>query len=696
LFYLPSEKNNLVYLCHPFLYIIIVFKIKKTILFMSAFLLFAACSKKQGERPEDFANDTFEFVADRFADIEIMRYRVDGWDDLSLQQKELVYYLSEAARAGRDIIFDQNCKYNLQIRSALDTIVSQYGGDKTCENWQKFIVYAKRFWFSNGMHHHYSNDKFFPECPKEYFGKLMDSTMHLDKAARTQLLDIIYNPKVAPKRLSQDTGKDLVTNSAVNFYEGVTQKEVERYYADLKAADTGADPERPVAYGLASKVVKEDGKVTEVPFTMLYAKQIQKIIYWLQKASEVAENDAQKAHILKLIEFYRTGDLKTWDDYNILWAEDTKSEVDYVNGFIEVYTDPLGQKATWEGLANFKDKVSSERSAIISQNAQWFEDHSPIDDMFKKKSVKGVEAKAIVVAQLGGDCYPATPIGINLPNSNWIRKEHGSKSVTIENLMYAYHKAGMKNGVMQEFYYSDEEINRAERYGYQTDKLQVDLHECLGHGSGQMLYGIEEGALKNYHSVIEEARADLFSLYYIGDPKMVELGLLPDTAAYKACYYKYIVNGKMLQTNRIKLGDNFTEAHMQNRALITNWCIDNDYDGEIFEVETRDGKTYIRIKDYEKLRKLFGKLLAEVQKIKSTGSYEAAKVLVEQYGVKIDKKLHKEVKSRYEKLNVAPYGGFLNPDFIIEKDGETIKDIKISYPTDYIKQMLQYDDSSKK
>ena len=669
----------------------IVSLIKKTILFMSAFLLVAACSKKQGERPEDFANDTFEFVADRFADIEIMRYRVDGWDDLSLQQKELVYYLSEAARAGRDIIFDQNCKYNLQIRSALDTIVSQYGGDKTCENWQKFIVYAKRFWFSNGMHHHYSNDKFFPECPKEYFGKLMDSTMHLDKAARTQLLDIIYNPKVAPKRLSQDTGKDLVTNSAVNFYEGVTQKEVERYYADLKAADTGADPERPVAYGLASKVVKEDGKVTEVPFNVLYAKQIQKITYWLQKASEVAENDAQKTHILKLIEFYRTGDLKTWDDYNILWAEDTKSEVDYVNGFIEVYTDPLGQKATWEGLANFKDKVSSERSAIISQNAQWFEDNSPIDDMFKKKSVKGVEAKAIVVAQLGGDCYPATPIGINLPNSNWIRKEHGSKSVTIENLMYAYHKAGMKNGVMQEFYYSDEEIKRAERYGYQTDKLQVDLHECLGHGSGQMLYGIEEGALKNYHSVIEEARADLFSLYYIGDPKMVELGLLPDTAAYKACYYKYIVNGKMLQTNRIKLGDNFTEAHMQNRALITNWCIDNDYDGEIFEVETRDGKTYIHIKDYEKLRKLFGKLLAEVQKIKSTGSYEAAKVLVEQYGVKIDKKLHKEVKSRYEKLDVAPYGGFLNPDFIIEKDGETIKDIKISYPTDYINQMLQYD-----
>lgn len=658
---------------------------------MSSVMIFTACSKKQGERPEDFANDTFEFVADRFADLQILRYRVDGWDELSLQQKELIYYLAEASRAGRDIIFDQNCKYNLQIRNALDTIITQYNGDKNCEDWQNFIVYAKRFWFSNGMHHHYSNDKFFPECSKEYFKKIVDSTMHLDKTARTHLIDIIYNPKIAPKRLSQNDNKDLVALSSANFYEGVTQKEVEKYYADLKAADTEADPERPVAYGLNTKVVKQDGKITEIPFNVLYSKPIQKIIYWLQKASEVAENEQQKSHILKLIEFYKNGNLKTWDDFNILWAEDNKSEVDYVNGFIEVYTDPLGQKGTWEGLVNFKDEQSSKRSSTISENAQWFEDHSPIDNMFKKKSVKGVEAKAIIVAQLGGDCYPATPIGINLPNSNWIRKEHGSKSVTIENLMYAYHKASLKNGVMQEFYYSDEEIKRAERYGYQTDKLQVDLHECLGHGSGQMLYGIDEGLLKNYHSVIEEARADLFSLYYIGDDKMVELELLPDTNAYKACYYKYIINGMMLQTNRIELGGKITEAHMQNRALITNWCIDNDFNDEVFEIGTRDGKTYIRIKDYRKLRQLFGKLLAEVQKIKSTGNYEAAKVLVEQYGIKIDKKIHKEVKERYGQLDVAPYAGFLNPDFIIEKENGKIKDIKLVYPNDYIKQMLEYD-----
>lgn len=667
--------------------------LKKIFLMMSAALMFASCAEKQGETPQDFASDTFEFVVDRFADIEIMRYRVDNWETLSLQQKELIYYLAEAARAGRDIIFDQNCKYNLQVRDALDTIVENYDGDKNCAQWQQFMVYAKRFWFSNGMHHHYSNDKFFPECSKAYFSGLIEQTMHLDKDTRAQLVDIVYNPKIAPTRLSQDPKKDLVANSAVNFYDGVSQKEVEQFYADLKAADKNADPERPVAYGLNSKVVKQDGIVSEVSFNQLYAKQIQKIIYWLQKAVSVAENSQQKEHILKLIEFYQTGDLKTWDDYNILWAKDVASDVDYVNGFIEVYTDPLGRKATWEGLVDFKDKASSERASTISKNAQWFEDHSPIDDMFKKKEVKGVEAKAIVVAQLGGDCYPATPIGINLPNSNWIRKEHGSKSVTIENLMYAYHKAGMKNGVVPEFYYSDEEIARAEKYGYQTDKLQVDLHECLGHGSGKMLAGIDDGMLKNYHSVIEEARADLFSLYFIGDPKMVELGLLPDTDAYKACYYKYILNGKMLQTNRIELGNNITQAHMQNRALIANWCIENDYLGEVFEMVVKDKKSYIRIKDYEKLRMMFGKLLAEIQKIKSTGDYAAAKAIVEQYAVKIDQKMHKEVKTRYAALDVAPYGGFINPEFIIEKEGEKIVDIKISYPKDYVAQMLKYDHS---
>lgn len=648
--------------------------------------------------------DNFEFVVDRFADIEIMRYRVDNWDQLSLSQKKLIYYLSEAARCGRDITFDQNCKYNLYVRHYLDEIVRNYQGDTTNTDWQNFMVYVKRFWFSNGMHHHYSNDKFYPEVSKEYFGMLLDSavfknnstekaTAKAAKETRKQLLDIIYNHNIAPKRIEQDTKKDLIANSAVNFYEGVTQKEVEKYYDKLQKNDQLADSARPIAYGLNTKVVKEKGKIKEIPYSLNgeYAPAIQEIVGWLQKAVTVAENEAQKAHLNKLISYYETGNLKTWDDYNVLWVQDVRSNVDYVNGFIEVYTDPMGKKATWEAVVNFKDEISSKRTSLISSNAQWFEDNSPIDNMFKKKKVKGVEAKAIIVAQLGGDCYPATPIGINLPNSNWIRKEYGSKSVTMENIMYAYSQASMKNGVLQEFYFSEEEIARAEKYGYQTDKLQVDLHECLGHGSGQMLAGVTDGMLKNFHSTIEEARADLFSLYYIGDSTMVKLKLLPDYEAYKACYYKYILNGFMLQLNRVDLGKNITQAHMQNRALIANWCLAHDSDGAL-EIVTRNNKKYLKINDYQKLRLLFGELLAEIQKIKSTGDYEAAKLLVENLAVKPDKEMHKEIKSRYEKLNVAPYGGFINPDFVVDRSGENITNIHIVYPTDYTQQMLQYDE----
>ncbi len=657
-------------------------------------------SDKEGALNKDA--DNFEFVVDRFADVQIMRYKVDNWDQLSLQQKELVYYLSEAARCGRDIIFDQNCKYNLYVRHYLDEIVRNFKGDTTTLDWKNFMVYTKRFWFSNGMHHHYSNDKFFPEVSKEYFGMLLDSTVFKNttpenkktvKESRTKIMDVIFNPKIAPKRISQDTKKDLVANSAVNFYEGVTQKEVETYYDQLKKNDTQANPDRPISYGLNTKVVKEKGKVVEIPYSLNgeYAPAIKQIVFWLQKAVTVAENEAQKNHLNKLISFYQTGDLKTWDEYNVLWVQDVESHVDYVNGFIEVYTDPMGKKATWESVVDFKDLKSTERTAAISKNAQWFEDNSPIDAMFKKKQVKGVEAKAIIVAQLGGDCYPSTPIGINLPNANWIRKEYGSKSVTMENIMYAYNQASMKTGVLQEFYFSDEEIQRAEKYGYETDKLQVDLHECLGHGSGQMLPGVDDGMLKNFHSTIEEARADLFSLYYIADPKMVDLKLLPNNEAYKSCYYKYILNGLMLQLNRIELGKDITQAHMQNRALIANWCLAHDTGGT-FEITSRGDKTFLKIKDYTKLRKLFGELLAEIQTIKSTGDYNAAKLLVENYAIKIDPNLHKEVKSRYAVLDVAPYGGFINPDFVVEKSDNKITDIKIVYPTNYTQQMLQYDD----
>lgn len=675
---------------------------KKIIILLAlATTLFSACKNPENQPVNDDVD--FDFVIDRFADIEIMRYRVDDWDSLSLQQKELVYYLSQAACCGRDILFDQNCEANLLVKSTIDNIFQSYNGDKNNEDWMNFVVYAKRFWFSNGIHHHYANDKFFPEISREYFISLLDNSnqneFELDdyqsfEEFKNDIVDIVFNPERYPNKICQNTDVDLVKNSAVNFYSGVSEKEVESYYQQLKSNFPSADPERAISYGLNSKLIKNaDGQVVEDVYKAdgLYGKAIKQIIYWLEKAAAVAENPAQKAHIEKLMEFYTNGDLKTWDDYNILWVQDTISQVDYVNGFIEVYNDPLGQKGAWEGLVNYKDFKNNKRTEIISENAQWFEDHSPIEDQFKKKTVKGVIAKVITVAQLGGDSYPAPPIGINLPNANWIRKDYGSKSVTIENLMYAYDQARQSNGVGAEFYYSDEEAELIQKYGYVSDNLQVDMHECLGHGSGQMLPGVSDAALKNYHSVIEETRADLFSLYYIADPQMVKLGLLPDNDAYKACYYKYILNGLMLQLNRIELGNEITEAHMRNRAIIARWCLENGQADHVVELMKRDDKTFVKINDYEKLRQLFGKLLSEIQTIKSTGNYAQAKQMVEKYGIKIDADLHREVKDRYALLDIAPYGGFVNPTFDVKEKEGKIVDIQLVYPNSFVDQMLEYD-----
>lgn len=672
------------------------------VIFMILLAIFSSCNRPRPVPATTSENmDDFNYVIDRFADVEIMRYTVDDWDELTLQQKTLVYYLSEAALCGRDILYDQNCRYNLAVKATIDNIINTYSGNKNTDEWIQFLVYAKRFWFSNGIHHHYGNEKFFPEISEEYFGNLLALSSQHDlpyeedesfEDFSKRITDIIFNPRIAPVKIAHNG--DLVSRSAVNFYEGVTQYEVENFYALLKKNDKQANPERPVSYGLNSKVIKnEAGKVVEVPYMMgrLYSDAIERIIYWLEKAITVAENEIQKLHIQKLIEYYQTGDLKVWDEYNVLWVTDVDSHVDYVNGFIEVYSDPLGRKATWEAMVNFKDVKNSERTVIISQNAQWFEDHSPVSSEFKKREVKGVAAKVIIAAQLGGDCYPATPIGINLPNANWIRKDFGSKSVTIHNIMYAYDQARMQSGYAYEFYNSEYEVGLQEKYGFLTENIQVDLHECVGHGSGQMLPGVDDDALKNYHSAIEETRADLFSLYFIADPKMVELGLLPNEEAYYACYYKYIMNGLMLQLNRIEPGNVITQSHMRNRAIIARWCYEAGLEDNVIEMFKRDNKTYVVINDYEKLRDLIGQLLREVQRIKSTGDYNAARKLVENYGVKIDPELHKEIRSRYALLDVAPYGGFVNPVFVPVMKNDQIVDIEIEYVDNYTQQMLYYD-----
>lgn len=646
----------------------------------------ALCSCSQGEKK---TQDTdFHYLLDEFADLKVIRFRVPGWDNLSLRQKEYAYHLSEAAKLGRDITWDQYCKWNLPIRHVVEDILNEYEGDRECADFQNFTVYAKRLFFANGIHHHYSEDKFFPECPKEYFRSLMEAVGDGEQA--TELLEVIYSPDIYPQRRSTSKTGDIVELSAVNFYDGVTREEVDKYYNSMM------DPndKTPISYGLNTKVVKEDGKVVEKPWKVggIYGPALEKICAELEKAAAVAETDLQKEAIGKLVEYYRTGDLKTWDDFNIDWVQDTVGTIDFINGFIEDYDDPLGRKATWEGYVNMKDSAASARTEVLSANAQWFEDNSPVDPRFRKPHVKGVSAKVVDGITLAGATYPATPIGINLPNADWIRRDYGSKSVTIANITHAYDYAAQESpkSTLTEFAYDQAEIDAYKQYGSYTDEIHTDLHECLGHGSGQLLPGVSSTALGEYQSTLEEARADLFGLYYMADPKLVELGIMPNAEAYKPAYSNYIRNGLFVQFTRVELGKQNTEAHMQNRKLIAEWCYEKGAARGIIEKKMRDGKTYFVVNDYEALRGLFAELLAEIQRIKSEGDYAAGKNLVETYAVNIDPQLHKEVLERYAALNLKPYGGFVNPDIVpVEKDGKVV-DYKIVYVDNYLQQQLDY------
>lgn len=662
---------------------------------VTALSLLTAC----GGNPKTTAEaEKFDYTVEQFADLQILRYRVPGFEDLSLKQKELVYYLTEAALQGRDILFDQNGKYNLTIRRMLEAVYTGYKGDKNTPDFKAMEVYLKRVWFSNGIHHHYGSEKFVPGFTPEFFRQAVQSvdaaTLPLAEGQTVEQLceevfPVIFDPTVMPKRVNQAAGEDLVLTSACNYYDGVTQQEAEDFYNALK----NPQDETPVSYGLNSRLVKEDGKIQEKVWKVggLYGQALEKIVYWLKKAEGVAETPEQKAVIAKLMEFYETGDLKTFDEYAILWVKDLNSRIDFVNGFTESYGDPLGMKASWESLVNFKDLEATQRTELISGNAQWFEDHSPVDGQFKKEKVKGVSAKVITAAILAGDLYPATAIGINLPNANWIRSHHGSKSVTIGNITDAYNKAAHGNGFNEEFVYSDAELQLIDKYADVTDELHTDLHECLGHGSGKLLPGVDPDALKAYGSTIEEARADLFGLYYVADPKLVELGLTPSADAYKAQYYTYLMNGLMTQLVRIEPVNNVEEAHMRNRQLIARWVYEKGAAEKVVELVKKDGKTYVVINDYEKVRDLFGRLLAEIQRIKSTGDYAGAHDLVEAYAVKVDPALHAEVLERYKKLNLAPYKGFVNPKYeaVTDADG-TITDVTVTYDEGYAEQMLRY------
>ena len=662
---------------------------------VTALSLLTAC----GGNPKTTAEaEKFDYTVEQFADLQILRYRVPGFEDLSLKQKELVYYLTEAALQGRDILFDQNGKYNLTIRRMLEAVYTGYKGDKNTPDFKAMEVYLKRVWFSNGIHHHYGSEKFVPGFTPEFFRQAVQSvdaaTLPLAEGQTVEQLceevfPVIFDPTVMPKRVNQAAGEDLVLTSACNYYDGVTQQEAEDFYNALK----NPQDETPVSYGLNSRLVKEDGKIQEKVWKVggLYGQALEKIVYWLKKAEGVAETPEQKAVIAKLMEFYETGDLKTFDEYAILWVKDLNSRIDFVNGFTESYGDPLGMKASWESLVNFKDLEATQRTELISGNAQWFEDHSPVDGQFKKEKVKGVSAKVITAAILAGDLYPATAIGINLPNANWIRSHHGSKSVTIGNITDAYNKAAHGNGFNEEFVYSDAELQLIDKYADVTDELHTDLHECLGHGSGKLLPGVDPDALKAYGSTIEEARADLFGLYYVADPKLVELGLTPSADAYKAQYYTYLMNGLMTQLVRIEPGNNVEEAHMRNRQLIARWVYEKGAAEKVVELVKKDGKTYVVINDYEKVRDLFGRLLAEIQRIKSTGDCAGAHDLVEAYAVKVDPALHAEVLERYKKLNLAPYKGFVNPKYeaVTDADG-TITDVTVTYDEGYAEQMLRY------
>ena len=631
----------------------------------------------------DKSEGTFQYSDERFADLQMLRYRVEGFENLTLKQKTFIYYLQEAALYGRDILFDQNGKYNLRIRKMMEDLYVNYPGDRQSQNFKAFEVYLKRVWFSNGIHHHYGSEKFVPEFSRRWFQDYANCP--------DEIAEVLFNPNVMQKRVNLAEGTDLVKTSASNYYENVTQAEAEDFYGKQKAE---GDSLHPVMYGMNSRLVKtKNGDLIEKKWTAngLYGTALKKIVENLKLARPFAEDAQQQKVIDLLISYYETGDLKTFDQYSIAWVENTEPLVDFVNGFIECYGDPLGLKCSWESIVNFKDLEATKRTQTLSANAQWFEDNSPVAPEFKKEKVKGISAKVIKAAILAGDLYPSTAIGINLPNSDWVRAEHGSKSVTIGNLTDAYNKAAKGNGMLQEFAYGADEIALIEKYGDLTDDLHTDLHECLGHGSGKLLEGVDGDSLKAYGSTIEEARADLFALYYLADPKLVELGLLPDADAYKASYIAQMQNGLLTQLVRINLGNNLEEAHMRNRALIAHWAFEHGKKDNVMELVKRDGKTYVKINDYQKLRGLFGELLAEIQRVKSTGDFKGAQALVETYGVKIDPELHKEVLDRYAKLNIAPYKGFINPVYTAVRDKEgNITDVKISYTEGYAEQMLRY------
>ena len=675
---------------------------KKFFLYFMATWMVTACADKNSRKTveNEIANvEMINYTVDRFADIEILRYEVPGFESLTLQQKQLLYHLSEAALMGRDILFDQNNRYNLAVRYALEAIYQSYQGDRNSQSFKALEIYLKRIWLANGIHHHYSGDKFEPGFSREFFNECIDRLESTQLPLRkgqskaqwlTEIIPVIFDPAVMPKHSVQSGDDDILLASANNYYEGgITQNEATGFYAKMK------DPndKTPVSYGLNSRLSKTDGQIREKVWKVggLYTEAIEKIAGELEKAVTFAENESQRAVILKLIEYYRTGDLKTFDAYGILWVQDIDSEIDFVNGFTETYGDPLGMKASWESTVNFINREATKRTKIISDNAQWFEDNSPTDVRFKKKEVKGVSAKVITVTMLGGDCYPTTPIGINLPNSNWIREHYGSKSVTIENITEAYDKASQSSGFSDEFVYGEAEREQLKKYGFATDNLHTDLHECLGHGSGILLPGVDPDALGAYGSTLEEARADLFALYYLADKKLVELGLLNDKDAYKSEYYRFMMNGLMTQLVRIQPGKDVEQAHMRNRQLIARWVFEKGKTDQIVSFGKRDGKTYVIVSNYDKLRVLFGELLAEIQRIKSEGDFQAGKQLVENYGVKVDRTLHDEVLERYARLNLAPYKGFVNPvmNVVQNNKGEVI-DISLNYTEGYTEQMLRY------
>ena len=648
---------------------------------------------------ENGKREEFRYDVDRFADLQVLRYKVPDFDSLSLNQKLLVYYLSQAALEGRDILYDQNFYLNLPIRRTLEAVYENYGGDRSSEEFKQLETYLKRVWFSNGIHHHYGQEKFLPGFSEAFFRQAVlsvdPSSLPLQEGMTAdELLNLLvpamFDPSLYAKKVNQTPGEDLIVTSANNYYgDGITQSEVEAFYEAMKVPGDST----PISYGLNSRLVKEDGALKERVWKVggLYSPAIERIVGWLEKAEAIAENEQQKAVISKLVDYYRSGDLKAFDEYAVLWVQDTASRVDFVNGFTETYGDPLGIKASWEGIVNFKNTEATRRTETISANALWFEKNSPTDKRFQKDSVTGVSAKVITVAMLGGDCYPATPIGINLPNSNWIRHDYGSKSVTIENITEAYDKASQGSGFAEEFVWSDTERDLLKKYGFMTDNLHVDLHECLGHGSGKLLPGVDPDALKEYGATNEETRADLFGLYFIADPKMVELGLLPNEEAYKAEYYRFMMNGLMTQLVRIEPGKDIEESHMRNRQLIARWVYEAGKDDKVVELRERDGKHYVVINDYEALRTLFGKLLAEIQRIKSEGDYESARKLVETYAVKVDPVLHAEVLDRNKALNIAPYKGFVNPTISLVTDAEgNVVDVTLDYTEGYAEQMLRY------